>query len=270
MNKLVHFKEVMPLIQPNSMIAIGGMTLYRRPVTFVTQLIKHAFQTQLTYNLTLLSLTGGYEGDLLIGSGLVKTVRSCYFGLETFGFAPMFTYYGNRGELTILEETEASLAFGLRAQMAGIHFMPGRGWIGTDLPSLRPDVKTIVDPYSGELLMAFPALKPDIVIIHALLADPDGNAIIGKNKALDEELSITADLVVITAEEITPELDRADIVAPFVDFVIEAPYGAKPSSCHPRYGVDGKTLLEYTSSVNDPVSFNDYIQHLLGLTSNQD
>lgn len=270
MNKLVHFQDVLPLIQPDSMIAIGGMTLYRRPVTFVIQLIKHAFQTHLPYHLTLLSFTGGYEGDLLIGSGLVKTVRSCYFGLETFGFAPMFTYYGNRGELNILEETEASLAFGLRAQMAGIRFMPGRGWIGTDLPKLRPDVKTIVDPYSGELLMAFPALKPDIAIIHALTADPDGNAIIGKNKALDEELSITADLVVITAEEITPELDQADIVAPFVDFVIEAPYGAKPSSCHPKYGVDGKTLLEYTSQVNDPISFNHYIQSHLGIESKQD
>jgi glutaconate CoA-transferase subunit A len=269
MNKLSHFTDVLPLIQPDSMLAIGGMTLYRRPVAFVLQLIKYAIQNHLSYQITLLSFTGGYEGDLLVGAGLVKTVRSCYFGLEIFGFAPMFTYYGNRGELDIMEETEASLAFGLRAQMAGIGFMPGRGWIGTDLTKLRPDVKTIVDPYNGERLMAVPAIKPNVAIIHALKADPHGNAIIGKNKALDEELSITADVVILTAEEIVSELDQADIVAPFVDFVIEAPHGAKPSSCHPKYGLDGNTLLEYTSLVHDPGSFNQYIQSVLGIELNQ-
>lgn len=269
MNKLTDFTDVLPLIQPDCMLAIGGMTLYRRPVAFIVQLIKYAMLASLPYQLTLLSFTGGYECDLLVGAGLVKTVRTCYFGLEIFGFAPMFTYYGNRGELNIMEETEASLAFGLRAQMAGIGFMPGRGWLGTDLPKLRPDVKTIVDPYSGERLMAFPAIKPDIAIIHALVADSHGNAIIGKNKALDEELSIAADLVILTAEEIVSELDQADIVAPFVDYVIETPQGAKPSSCHPKYGLDGKILLAYTSLVHDPDSFNKYIQSILGIELNQ-
>ncbi len=41
---------------------------------------------------------------------MVRRTRTCYFGLEVFGLAPMFTYYANRGELEVLEETEASLA----------------------------------------------------------------------------------------------------------------------------------------------------------------
>ena len=86
----------------------------------------------------------------------------------------MFTYLANHGKITIVEETEASLAFGLRATMAGVNFMPGRGWLGTDLPRLRPDVRTVVDPYSGEELMAFPAIQPDIAVLHALRADPMG------------------------------------------------------------------------------------------------
>ncbi|MGB9585973.1 MAG: CoA transferase subunit A [Anaerolineales bacterium] len=264
MNKIVSFPDIFPLIKPEDMIAIGGMTLYRRPVKFVYELIKYARQSSVKYNLTLLSFTGGYEGDLLIGAGLISRVRSCYFGLEIFGFAPMFTYFGNRGEIEILEETEASLAFGLRAQMAGVGFMPGQGWIATDLPKLRPDIKTIVDPYNQLELMAFPAIKPDLAVIHALIADVYGNAIIGKNKALDEELSITSSITVITAEQIVNELEQADIVAPFVDYVIEAPLGALPTSCHPKYGIDGKSLLEYTNRVHDPQSFNQYLEALLG------
>ena len=90
------------------------------------------------HDLTLLCFTAGLESDLLVGAGMVAKVRSCYFGLEIFGLAPMFTYYANRGEIEIIEETEASLAFGLRARAAGVGFMPGRGWLGTDLPSTAP------------------------------------------------------------------------------------------------------------------------------------
>ena len=124
----------------------------------------------------------------------------------------MFTHLANRGEISIIEETEASLAFGIRATLSKIGFMPGRGWIGTDLPKLRPDVRTIIDPYSGEELMAFPAIKPDVAIIHALQADPEGNALIGKNKGIDVELSGVAETVIITAEEILPELHQAFVV----------------------------------------------------------
>jgi len=31
-----------------------------------------------------------------------------------------------------MEETEASYSLGLRAQIAGVGFMPARGWLGTD------------------------------------------------------------------------------------------------------------------------------------------
>ncbi len=259
MNKLIGMEEAVSLVKPGMMLALGGMTLYRRPVAFVRSLLNHFHGQKEPANLTLLAFTGGYECDLLVGAGLVSRVRSCYFGLEIFGLAPMFTYAANHGEIEIMEETEASLAFGLRAQMAGVGFMPGRGWLGTDLPRLRPDVLTVIDPYNGEELMAFPAIRPDVAVIHALRAAPDGNAQIGINKGVDEELSLTAEKVIITAEEIVPELSQADLVAPFTHAVVHAPRGAFPTSCHPLYTLDGEALLAYTDQVTDPVSFQAYI-----------
>ena len=250
-------------IESCTTLALGGMTLYRRPMAFVRALLARFKRDQTPDDLTLLAFTAGLESDLLVGAGLVKYTRTCYFGLEIFGLAPMFTHYANRGELLIIEETEASLALGLRAQMAGIGFMPGRAWLGTDLPRLRPDVATIRDPYSGEELMAFPAIRPDVAVIHALQADPHGNARIGDNRGIDEELALTADLVIVTTEEIVPELNKADLVAPFVDIVVLAPRGAAPTSCHPLYPLDGQALLEYTEQVNEPASFAAYLERWL-------
>jgi glutaconate CoA-transferase subunit A len=258
-NKLMSIEEAAALVPSGCTLGLGGMTLYRRPIAFVRALLRRFRQTGEPNGLTLLAFTAGLESDLLVGAGMVSRIRSCYFGLEAFGLAPMFTYKANRGEVEIIEETEASLAFGLRAQTAGIGFMPGRGWIGTDLPRLRPDVKTVIDPYSGEELMAFPAIQPDVSVIHALRADPDGNFVIGKNKGIDEELAITAKTVIITADVIEPELLQADVVGPLCQALVHAPGGALPTSCHPLYPLDGKMLMNYTEQVADPVSFEAYL-----------
>jgi glutaconate CoA-transferase subunit A len=261
--KLISMPAAAELVSSGCMLALGGTTLYRRPMAFVRALLQRHMQTGDPHDITLLVFTGGLESDWLVGAGMVSRVRSCYFGLEIFGLAPMFTYLANRGELEIIEETEASLASGLRARLAGVGFMPGRAWLGTDLPRLRPDVRTILDPYSGEELVAFPAIHPDIAVIHALQADPDGNALIGDNKGVDEELTLTADTVILTVEEIVPDLPKVDLVGPLVHHLVLAPQGAKPSSCHPLYPLDGEAFLAYTEQVADPASFQVFLSHLL-------
>ena len=263
MNKRLTLAQAAAQIPSECTLALGGLTLYRRPMAFVRSLTNHYIENGEPHNITLLAFTAGIESDILVGTGMVSRVRSCYFGLEIFGLAPMFTYYANHGQIDIIEESEASLALGLRAQMAGLGFMPGRAWLGTDLPQLRPDVRTVVDPYTGEELMAFPAIRTDVAVIHALCADQEGNAIIGDNKGVDEELAITADKVILTAEKIVSELSKADIVAPLVDAVVLAPNGALPTSCHPKYPLDGNSILEYTEQVSDPTSFETYIRQEL-------
>lgn len=258
-DKLISMEEAAGRVNSGCTIALGGMTLYRRPVAFVRALLSRFQRSAEPKELTLLAFTAGLESDLLVGSGMVRKVRSCYFGLEIFGLAPMFTYCAGNGAIEVIEETEASLAFGLRAAMAGVGFMPGRGWLGTDLPKLRPDVRTIRDPYSDEELIAFPAIIPDVAVIHALAADAEGNAIIGANQGVDIELAMTARDLIITAEEIKPEMETADIVAPMVHAVVHAPRGALPTSCHPIYPLDGNALLAYSEQVTDPESYQRYV-----------
>jgi glutaconate CoA-transferase, subunit A len=266
MDKLISLTEAAALVPAGSMLALGGMTLYRRPVAFVCELLRQPAPPR---DLTVLAFTCSYETDLLIGAGLVRRVRTCYFGFEAFGLAPMFTQAANLGDLEVMEESEASLAFGLKATLADVGFMPGRGWMGTDMFKLRPDVRTVRDPYSGEELAAFPAIHPDVAVIHALRADRSGNAQIGRNLGVDQELALASGTVIVTAEAVVDSLDAADIVAPLVTAVVHAPRGAWPTSCHPLYAVGGGEVLAYLDACARE-GFDEYLQARLAVPAPQE
>ena len=106
---LVSIEEAADLVSDGQNLALGGMTLYRRPIGFVKALLRRRPRPR---DLTLLSFTGGLESDLLIGAGCVRQVRSAYFGLESFGLAPMFTQFVQSGRIKVIEETEASIVMG--------------------------------------------------------------------------------------------------------------------------------------------------------------
>ncbi len=259
-NRVVSLEEAASLVQSGITLGLGGVTMYRRPVAFVRELIRREDRPT---NLTLLNFTSGYESDLLVGAGVIQKTRTCYFGLEIFGLAPMFTQAANLGEIQIIEETEASLAMGIRATMAGVGFMPACAWLGTDLPRLRPDVKTVQDPYSGETLMAFPALSCDVAVIHALVADKRGNAQINQNRGIDMELAMIAKQVIITAEKIVDVLDKdVHIPSPVTTAVVHAPFGAWPTSCYPDYPVGGGEILHYIDACNGE-DFEGYLATFL-------
>ena len=236
--------------------------LYRRPVAFVRELLRRSDPPT---DLTLLCFTAGYESDLLVGAGCVSRTRTCYFGLEAFGLAPMFTQAANQGTIRVVEETEASLAFGIRAQMAGVGFMPSTAWLGTYLLALRPDVKTIADPYSGEELVAFPAITCDVAVIHALATDRRGNVRLNKNLGIDPELAVIAPQVIVTAEEVVDSLS-SDVQLPgvMVTAVVHVPRGAWPTSCYPRYPIGGGELLRYVEACANG-QFDDYLHTITGI-----
>ena len=258
-DKRTSLQRAARLVHDGDVVAFGGSTLYRRPMAFVRELLR---QESPPADLTLLCFTAGIESDLLVGAGLVKSVRSCYFGLEAFGLAPMFTKLANAGEIDVIEETEASLAFGIRAALAGVSFMPGQGWLGTDLTLVRPDVKLIDNPYGPGQYAAFPAIQCDVAVIHAIRADWGGNAAVGPNMAVDVELGMLGKRVIVTAEEVVERLEGTiDVSSMRVDAVVHAPKGAWPTSCYPLYPVDGYEIMRYSESCPD--GFEAYLASIL-------
>ena len=263
MTEWIDLTTAAALVPDGCTLALGGMTVYRRPVAFVLELLRRAPRPK---ELTLLCFTAGYESDLLVGAGCIAAVRTCYFGLESFGLAPMFTAAAQTGGLRILEETEASLAMGIRAKMAGVGFMPSTAWIGTDLPRLRPDVKTVIDPYSGEELIAFPAIDCDVAVLHGLEGDRYGNVRLNNNLGVDMELVYMSDLVIVTVERIVEKIqksaDSSIVPAPGAAYLVHAPRGAWPTSCYPDYAVAGEEFMRYVDACNGG-GFEAYLGGLL-------
>lgn len=263
MAEFISLAEAANLIPDRTTLAIGGMTLYRRPVAFVRELLRRSRRPR---NLTLLSFTCGYESDLLVGAGCISKVRTVYFGLESFGLAPIFTEKANRGEIQIIEETEASLVLGLRAQIAGVGHLPSPAWIGTDLPVLRPDVRTVTDPYKQDTLAAFPAIPVDVAVLHALEADRSGNIKINHNLGIDLELVFAAKTVIVTAEQMVERVERSTdgvvIPAPGAHYIAVAPKGAQPTSCYPLYPMRGGELMRYVEACNGG-GFDQYLDEFL-------
>jgi glutaconate CoA-transferase subunit A len=247
-DKRLPLEAAAALVTNGHTVGLGGMTIYRRPVAFARALIRRATPPR---DLTLLGFTGGLAADMLVAAGLVSHTRFCYFGLETFGLAPAFTRAVQEQTVTVIEETEASIACGLRAAMARVGFMPSRAWQGTELFKVRPDVQVITDPYTGESVTAFPAISCDVAVIHVLRADNQGNGMLGGNPTIDAELATVAPVVILTAEEVVDQLPGPiDIPGLVTTAVVEAPNGAWPTSCFPRYPIDGEAILDYVDAVN--------------------
>lgn len=259
-DKLCSLQEAVSMILNGAIIGVGGFTNYRRPVALALEIIAQAKS-----NLTLLSMTAGLACDMMIGAGCVSKVRSSYGGLEIFGFAPMFRRAIEAGNIQMVEETEMTIAAGLRATLAQLPFLPSRVLQGTDLLKIRPDIKTVVCPYTGEKLSALPAIRPDVALIHALAADEKGNMVLGGNLSIDIEIAQTASLTIVTTEALVSHEEiiakGVDIIGLSVDRVVLAPLGAYPTSCHPNYHLDGRMFIDYIKACKED-RFKAYVEEL--------
>lgn len=257
--QFVPLEAVSGLVPSGARLALGGMTLYRRPVALVRELLRGE-----TRDLELVAFTGGYETDLLLGAGRVRRLRSCYVGLETFGLAPMFTAGAAAGGFELQEETEVTLALGLRAALGKVDFLPHPGVLGTDIPSVRPDLATVTAPGGGRPFLAVPPLHPEVAFLHAPCADRRGNVHLGGNLAVDRQLAALATTTVVSVERVVDDLGTfgADVMARHVTHVVECPGGARPSSCWPEYPLTGTALVEYQVACAMG-RFEDYLAALL-------
>ena len=62
----------------------------------------------------------------------------------------------------------------------GLPFLPVRGIKGTDMRRLHPEYAETTCPFTGEVLVAVPPLRPDVALLHAPFGDIRGNRAAGK------------------------------------------------------------------------------------------
>jgi glutaconate CoA-transferase, subunit A len=143
--------------------------------------------------------------------------------------------------------------------------MPVPGHIGSDYERLRPNFRVIADPYvPGTRVMLVPAIRPDVALLHAHLADSTG-ALLLEEREDDALLAQAARTVVASAERIVrPEELRREaggvrLEGLHVTAVVEVPRGAHPTAVRGVYDLDEVHLLAYMTAAGADTSFKTYL-----------
>ncbi len=213
--------------------------------------------------------TSTLQADLLIGAGCVETLETSAVSLGEFGPAPRFTAALLAGAIRMRDATCPALHAQFQAAEKGVPFMPLRGLLGSDVLARRPDWKIIDNPFGqgdrDDPIVLLPALRPDVALFHAPLADRAGNVFIGTQREL-VVMAHAAQKTVVTVEKIhdgdllrDPVLAAGTLPGFYVEAVAVAPRGAWPLPLPDHYGTDAAHMTEYARLAATPEGFAEYL-----------
>ena len=189
-------------------------------------------------DLELIRMTPDVLYDQMVGVGAARKLVFSYAGNPGVGSLHRLRdaiEHGWPAPLEIEEHSHAGMANMYVAGASGLPCALMRGYIGTDLEA-RTRVERVICPFTGEELVAVPALAPDVAIVHAHEADRAGNVQLWGIPGVQKEAVLAAKRSLVTVERIVDELELkpAAVVIPgwTIDFVAPAPGGSQPSYAH--------------------------------------
>jgi glutaconate CoA-transferase subunit A len=210
------------------------------------------------------------QADLLIGAGAVETLETSAVSLGEFGLAPRFTAAILKGAIRMRDATCPALHAAFQAAEKGVPFMPLRGLIGSDVLKNRPDWKVIDNPFDdtaegSDPIVLLPAIKPDVALFHAPMADRDGNVWIGRQREL-MTMAHAAEKTIATVEKIfdgnllaDKTLAAGTIPGFYVESVAVAERGCWPLPLPDHYAWDAEHLKEYAGLAATEDGFQQYL-----------
>ena len=249
-NKVTTVKEaVEKYVKDGDYLAVGGFGAARIPTAVLHEIVR-----QKKKNLGLSGHTATHDMQILAAGDCFNRCDIAYVvGLEARGLSKTSRKAFESGKVKAVEWTNAALAWRYKAAAMGIPFMPARTTLGTDTAKYSA-FETIECPYTGMKLAAFPALYPDIAIVHVHRADIYGNCQIDGIMISDHDFVKASKRVIVTTEKLIPhELirensDRTAIPYFCVDAVIEVPYGSYPGNMANEYYSDEEHFKEWMTA----------------------
>ena len=262
-DKLTDLNSAARLVPQGGLVALGGSLSARLPMALVRETIRIG-----TSGLHVVGSAHSIDVDLLVAAGAIKVCEQSYVGFEQdLGLAPAFRRAAQNGDLDLRESCCDTVLTQIRAAEMGLPFLPVRGVKGTGIRDLHPEYGEVTCPFTGEVLVAVPALAPDVVLLHAPMGDRAGNLHLDQPYVLDERFAAGAAGVVATVDRIvsTEEVARAGIVIPAyqVMALAEVPFGAHPTSAYPGYTYDRAHLAEWVKAASTPEGAADYLQRFV-------
>jgi glutaconate CoA-transferase subunit A len=228
----------------------------------------HEIIRQRKRDLVACRLTPDLVYDQMIGAGCVAKLVFSWAGNP--GAGPLYALRRavERAEPRAIELEEYS-HFGMVARLAAgaarLPFAPLRDYMGSDLPRVNPNIKTVACPFTGEALAAVPALNPDVAFVHVQRADADGNAQVWGLMGVQKEAAFASRRVVVVAEEIVDssvvrsDPNRTLLPGFVVDAVVHEPFGCHPSYAQGFYDRDNEFYVAWREVSKDRARFEAYL-----------
>ena len=261
------FQPAKSLDDTLAIIADGCLLVVPREVSGVPMAATRALIRRGVKRLHLVALpTSSLQADLLIGAGCVETLETSAVSLGEFGPAPRFSAAIIAGVIKMKDATCPALHAALQAAEKGVPFMPLRGLIGSDVLAHRDDWKVIDSPFGNDdPIVLLPAIKPDVALIHAPMADRFGNVWIGRQREL-ATMAHAAERTIATVEKIhdgnmldDPVLAAGTLPGFYVESVVVAERGAWPLGLPDYYAADADHLAEYARMAATEDGFAEYL-----------
>ena len=265
MAELLSLEEaVAQLVHDGNSVALEGFT---HLIPFAAG---HEIIRQRRRDLTLIRMTPDLVYDQLIGMGCASKMIFSWGGNPGVGSLRRFRDAVENGwpePLELEEHSHAGMANRYAAGASNLPFAVLRGYVGTELME-RTTVAPITCPFTGEMLTAVPAIRPDLGVVHAQRADREGNVQLWGIIGVQKEIALASARSLVTVEEIVDELEPVPgaVVLPTwaLTAVAEAPQGAHPSYAHDYYARDNGFYQRWDEISRERDSFRDWMQEHVG------
>ena len=212
------------------------------------------------------------QADILIGAGCVAEIETAAVTLGEFGTAPCFTRAVLAKKIKVIDATCPAIHAGFQASEKDVPFLPLRGILGSDLLKHRSDWKTVDNPLAdgGDPLLLIPAIRPDVALFHAPMADREGNIWIGRRREL-ATIAHASKTTLVTVERLydgsffdDEKMAAGALPAFYVSAVAVAERGAAPVGLFGEYEADIDHLRAYAREARTEAGFAAYLAREIG------
>ena len=262
-------EAVSRFIHDGDYLASGGFGGVR-----IATALLHEIVRQHKKELGLSGHTATHDFQILVAGQCFDRCDIAYVvGLERRGLSANARRYMESGKVRMTEWSNATLGWRYKAAGMGIPFMPARSLLGTDVLK-NSAAKEITCPFTGQKLVAVPALFPDVGILHVHRADRYGNAQVEGISIADYDVARASKHMIISTERIvsTDEIrqDPSRTLVPYwlVDAVCDVRYGSYPGNMPYEYYSDEEHIAEWMEAEKDQSSLNTFLARYIFGTRN--
>ena len=237
-------------VTTGSVIGMGGQNINRCPMALVHEVVRQGVG-----DLRVVGCNLSLPVDLLVAEGLVSATEQGSANLERYGVLFCWRRAAEDGRIAVEDYSHLSMATRFLAGAMGVPFMPTRSLVGTSvlagLTGSGGPARLVDDPWSDHQVVLLQARTPDVSLIHATMADTEGNVVVEGVTSHEVDMVRASAHTVVSAEQVLPagafadDPERVTISGAYVSAVVEQPYGAWPTSVYRRYDYDDESIAGY-------------------------